>query len=156
MIELADTSGRRFFSDSRGRRWTAALEPAASPDTDAGQIRFSGEMGATHIAPGVVLPSLDPVSDADLRDLLEACAPPAGGHAPDNGNGRGGGRARKPGLRVEARLKPAFAWAYRMLSMESWYEVDQARTSEYGIMIRTPDGDRIIGADHMQLRSILD
>lgn len=142
MLELAAREGVRLFC-SQGARWAASLEESA-------QIRFAGDDGEW-VAPGVSLESLDILSDSELQELFDACrhsadAPPASGDAGEPG---------RTGLRVEARLKPGFAWAYRMLGPDSWYEVNQSRSSDFGLVIRAPDGERIIGPEHMELRSIL-
>jgi len=59
-------------------------------------------------------------------------------------------------LRLEARLKPGYAWSYRVLDPVVWYPIDQTRSNDYAIAIQTPDGLRVVDAGHVDTRSILE
>jgi len=59
-------------------------------------------------------------------------------------------------LRVEARVKPGYAWSYRVLDSERWYMVVQARSTEHAVVLETSDGERVVDAGHVELRSLLD
>jgi hypothetical protein len=68
----------------------------------------------------------------------------------------GGAPAFPSGLRVEAQVKAAQAWSYRMLNAEAWYLVDQERTTDSAVTIMTMGGPRIVDAAHVEVRSFLD
>ena len=59
-------------------------------------------------------------------------------------------------LRLEARLKPGYAWSYRVLDPAAWYRIDQSRSNTYAVAIETPDGLRVVDASHVDVRSLLD
>ena len=132
MVELRDAYGRRLIGDSAGEWWTAAR---IAPD----RILFVARSGAYRMVAALPQDGPDEPSDSVITGLLENGAP-----------------SYPQGLRVEAQLKAAQAWSYRMLNAEAWYLVDQERTSESAVAIVTMDGPRIVDAAHLEVRSFLD
>jgi hypothetical protein len=146
MVELGSTDGARLLLDAADRRWVAALVPESADGNGAGTsgshtLRFVCQDGAYLLMPGVAEPTLDPWSDSDLLELLEATR-----------------QAESPptGLRTEARVRPAFAWGYRMLDPDAWYLVDPRWTTERALVLVTVDGGRVVDAGHSDTRSFLD
>ena len=132
MVELRDAYGRRLIRDCSGGWWTAAR---TAPD----RILFVSRAGSYRMVAAPPQAGPDEPSDEVLAGLLERGTP-----------------SYPEGLRVEAQLKAAQAWSYRMLNAEAWYLVDQERTSESAIAIVTMDGPRIVDAAHLEVRSFLD
>ena len=146
MVELGSTDGARLLLEGADRRCLAALvTDSAHGNGSAGDrrhtIRFVCHGGGYLLVPGVAAASLDAWSDTDLLALLEA--------------NRAEGQART-GLRTEARVKPAFAWGYRMLDPAAWYLVEPRWTTERALVLVTVDGDRVVDAAHFESRSFLD
>ena len=144
MVELGSSDGARLLLDAADRRWVAALVPEFGNGTGANSartLRFVCQDGAYLLMPGVAEPTLDAWSDTDLLELLEAS--------------RQAGRP-PTGLRTEARVRPAFAWGYRMLDADAWYLVDPRWTTERALVLVTVDGGRVVDAGHFETRSFLD
>lgn len=146
MVELGSTDGARLLLDGADRRWLAALvcdSAHASGAATNGRhtIRFVCNDGGYVLVPGVAASTLDAWSDTDLLELLETNR--VEGQAPT-------------GLRTEARVKPAFAWGYRMLDPDAWYLVESRWTTERALVLVTVDGDRVVDAGHFEIRSFLD
>ena len=146
MVELGTTDGARLLLDPGGCRWVAALTAGSEDATAAGAgesrtLRFVCQDGRYLLMPGVAEPTLDAWSDADLLELLETTR--REGHPPT-------------GLRTEARVRPAFAWGYRMLDADAWYLVDPRWTTERALVLVTVDGGRVVDAGHFETRNFLD
>jgi hypothetical protein len=146
MVELGSTDGARLLFDGADQRWLAALvadsaQAAGSASNGRHTIRFVCHDGGYLLVPGVAASTLDAWSDTDLLKLLEA-------------NRREG--AAPTGLRMEARVKPAFAWGYRMLDPDAWYLVEPRWTTDRALVLVTVDGDRVVDAGHFEVRSFLD
>ena len=43
-----------------------------------------------------------------------------------------------------------------MLDPETWYVVDQSLSTEIAVVIESPDGRRVVDAEHVELRSLLE
>jgi hypothetical protein len=146
MVELGSTDGARLLLDAADRRWVAALVPESGGGNGTGTrdsrtLRFVCQDGAYLLLPGVAEPTLDAWFDSDLLELLEAS--------------RQAGRP-PAGLRTEARVRPAFAWGYRMLDADAWYLVEPRWTTERALVLVTVDGGRVVDAGHFETRSFLD
>ena len=59
-------------------------------------------------------------------------------------------------LRLEARVKPGYAWSYRVLDPATWYTVNQERSNDYAVAIETSEGLRVVDAAHMEVRTMLE
>ncbi len=59
-------------------------------------------------------------------------------------------------VRQEARVKPGYAWSYRVLDPGSWYAIIADRSSEIAVLLDTPDGPRVVDASHVEVRSLLE
>ena len=141
LVELGRTDGSRILTDRHEQRWLAALvaEPPESPG--ATRLRFVCQDGSYRFAPGVASCTLDPLSDGELLTMLEV----------QTRNGR-----PPSGVRTEARVKPAFAWGYRMLDPEAWYLVDPRWTTDRALVLVTVEGDRVVDAAHFEAQTFLD
>ena len=157
-VELRDQSGRRWFRNGAGLRWAAELKHTSGRDGgvftgDRWYLGLVADDGTTRVVPGVVLTDLRQLSDDELLELLDASfASLAEAPLPPP-------RARRSAehrVWSEARLKPGFAWAYRMLDPDHWYAVDDARSTIYTVMISTHEGHRVIDISHVELRSLLE
>ncbi len=131
MVELRDPHGRRLVRDAAGEWWTASR---CAPD----RLLFVAAGGAYRMVKAAAQRP-DDESDDTLRAWLDSGAP-----------------AFPSGLRVEAQVKAAQAWSYRMLNAEAWYLVDQERTTDSAVTIMTMGGPRIVDAAHVEVRSFLD
>lgn len=146
MVELGSTDGARLLLDAADCRWVAALVAESGESDGAGAngsrtLRFVSQDGGYLLMPGVAEPTLDAWSDTDLLELLETTR--QAGHPPT-------------GLRTEARVRPAFAWGYRMLDADAWYLVDPRWTTERALVLVTVEGGRVVDAGHFETRSFLD
>jgi len=59
-------------------------------------------------------------------------------------------------LRVEVRVKPGYAWSYRVLEAGRWYPVIRGRSTERVLVLVTEQGERVVDAAHFEQRSLLD
>lgn len=59
-------------------------------------------------------------------------------------------------LRVEARVKPGYAWSYRVLEAGRWYTVVRERSTERVLVLLTDEGERVVDAAHFEHRSLLE
>jgi hypothetical protein len=57
---------------------------------------------------------------------------------------------------LEARVKPGYAWSYRVLDPARWYPVVPERSSEIALVLDTADGPRVVDASHVELRNLLE
>lgn len=141
LLELGGSDGSRHLLDCDGRRWLAALVPDA-PDPEASRhLRLVCQDGRYLLVPGFTVETLDPLGDGELLELLESQVREA--HPPG-------------GLRSEARVKPAFAWGYRMLEPDAWYLVDPRWSTDLALVLVTVDGDRVVDAGHFDVQTFLD
>ena len=140
MVELGRTDGSRI-TDRRGQRWLAALVTEGSEPPLTVRLRFVCQDGSYRLVPEMVACSLDPLSDAELLELLDLHT--RNGQPPS-------------GVRTEARVKPAFAWGYRMLDPDAWYLVDPRWTTDRALVLVTVDGDRVVDAAHFEAQTFLD
>ncbi len=141
LLELGGSDGGRHFIDCDGRRWLAALLPESAEPDAARRLRLVCQDGRYFLVPEFARTSLDALLDTELLELVELHlreAPPPGG------------------LRSEARVKPAFAWGYRMLEPDAWYLVDPRWTTDLALVLVTVDGDRVVDAGHFDLQTFLD
>lgn len=156
--ELRDASGRRWFRGSSGLNWVAELKHSSGRDGgvftgDRSYLGLTAEDGTTRVVPGVVLTDLRMLSDQELLELLDASFASLAEAPPPPPRPR---RSAEHRIWSEARLKPGFAWAYRMLDPDRWYAVDDARSTIYTVMIETEEGYRVIDINHVELRSLLE
>lgn len=140
-IELGGSDGSRRLSDAGGRRWLAMLVDDPADADGARRLRFVCQDARYVLAPGVRASSLDPLSDAELLELLQSHE--QRDHPPS-------------GVRSEARVKPAFAWGYRMLDPAAWYLVDPRWTTDRALVLVTVEGDRVVDAGHFEVQTFLD
>lgn len=146
MVELGSTDGARLLLDAAGCRWVAALVADSENANGAGAsgsrtLRFVCQDGAYVLMHGVAEPTLDTWSDTDLLQLLETSR-----HA----------EPAPTGLRTEARVRPAFAWGYRMLDADAWYLVDPRWTTDRALVLVTVEGGRVVDAGHFETRNFLE
>jgi hypothetical protein len=59
-------------------------------------------------------------------------------------------------VREQARIKPGYAWSYRVLDPGCWYTIVPDRSSEIAVVLDTPDGPRVVDASHVEVRSLLE
>ena len=141
MLELGGSDGSRHLLGADGRRWLATLAAdAADPDASR-HLRLVCQDGRYFLVPGFAVATLDPLTDTELVEQLALQVRDA----------------RPPGgLRSEARVKPAFAWGYRMLEPDAWYLVDPRWSTDLALVLVTVDGDRVVDAGHFDLQTFLD
>lgn len=149
MVELSRSDGSRVLVDAGGIRWLATAVTIDDSESHAHWVRFVSESG-TYAVVGCGMAALDLFSDDELLDLL------ADHRAALEDPARRRHLARPHGLRLEGRVKPAFAWAYRMLNEDVWYLIESRWTTEHAIVIVTVDGDRVVDAAHFDVRTFLD
>ncbi len=141
IIELGGSDGSRRLIDGSGSRWLAALVDAPADSDSARTLRFVCQDGRYVLVGDMTVATLDPLSDPELLELLDAKR--RDGHPPS-------------GVRSEARVKPAFAWGYRMLDPAAWYLVDPRWTTDRALVLVTVEGDRVVDAGHFDVQTFLD
>jgi hypothetical protein len=143
MVELSRRDGSRLLVDAAGARWLAAVVPLDQCECATHWLRFVSESGAYAVLP-CLSATLDELSDDELLGILGSYYRAT--EHPD----------RPRGLRFEARVRPAFAWGYRMLDPAVWYLIESRWTTEHAIVIVTVDGDRVVDTGHFEVRTFLD
>jgi hypothetical protein len=141
LVELGGSDGSRRLIDRSEQRWLAALVADPSAAGDAARLRFVRQDGHYVLIPDMAMATLDALSDRELLGMLEVHE--QGGHPPR-------------GVRSEARVKPAFAWGYRMLDPGAWYLVDPRWTTDRALVLVTVEGDRVVDAAHFETQTFLD
>jgi hypothetical protein len=140
LIELGASDGTRRLIDPNGRRWLAALVDNLA-DGSAPRLRMVCQDGRYVLISPMAAATLDVFSDRELLGLLDAST--RNGHPPS-------------GVRREARVKPAFAWGYRMLDPDTWYLVDPRWTTDRALVLVTVEGDRVVDVGHFEVQTFLD
>lgn len=140
LVELGGSDGSRLLTDQGGQRWLAVLVPDPV-ERGMQRLRVVCQDGRYVLIGGLDLPTLDSLSDDALLAMLAAQL--AGGERPS-------------GVRMEARVKPAFAWGYRMLDPGASYLVDPRWTTDRALVLATVDGDRVVDAGHFEVQTFLD
>jgi hypothetical protein len=139
LLELGGSDGSRRLIDPSGRRWLAALVDL--PANDVRRLRIVCQDGRYVLISPMATATLDCFADQELLELLAVHVrngdPPCG-------------------VRREARVKPAFAWGYRMLDPGAWYLVDPRWTTDRALVLVTVEGDRVVDAGHFEVQTFLD
>ncbi len=143
MVELCRGDGARILRNPDGTQWVAGMVPFDQDGVTTRWLRFVSSIGAYALVPSG-RPNLDAFSDDELLTLLTDYQ-----NQPIHAE-------RPHGLRIEARVRPAFAWAYRMLDENVWYLVDSRWSTERALAIVTAEGERIVDVAHVRTRTFLD
>lgn len=141
LLELGGSDGTRCLIDPAGQRWLAALVDLPTDPDAARRLRIVCQDGRYVLISPMAAETLDGFSDHQLLGLLDGHA--RNGHPPS-------------GVRREARVKPAFAWGYRMLDPSAWYLVDPRWTTDRALVLVTVEGDRVVDAGHFEVQAFLD
>ena len=141
LLELGGSDGSRRLIDPSGQRWLAALVDIPTAPDAVPRLRIVCQDGRYVLISPMATPTLDCFSDRELLELLDAHV--RNGHPPS-------------GVRREARVKPAFAWGYRMLDPCAWYLVDPRWTTDRALVLVTVEGDRVVDAGHFEVQVFLD
>lgn len=141
LIELGGSDGTRRLIDANGQRWLAALVDLSADSGGERRLRIVCQDGRYVLISPMAIDTLDPFSDRELLDLLDAHT--RNGHPPS-------------GVRREARVKPAFAWGYRMLDPDTWYLVDPRWTTDRALVLATAEGGRVVDVGHFEVQTFLD
>ena len=141
LIELGGSDGTRRLIDANGQRWLAALVDLPEDAGGVRRLRVVCQDGRYVLISPMATDTLDSFSDRELLGLMETHA--GNGHPPS-------------GVRREARVKPAFAWGYRMVDPDTWYLVDPRWTTDRALVLVTVEGDRVVDVGHFEVQTFLD